>query len=85
VTQVPEGPAGVMVIEVAWTLPAESRAPVARRHSPVRRSLGEPTTVVLTAAVVGTVIVWLPFVVVSTVIEIPAAAVTSPVTKATAG
>jgi len=74
-----------MVIEVAWTLPVESRAPVARRHSPVRRSLADATTVVVTAAVVGTVIVWLPDVVVSTVIETPAAPVTSPLTKAIAG
>ena len=48
------------MIEVAWTLPDESRAPLARRHSPVRRSVGAATTVVVTAAVVGTVIVWLP-------------------------
>jgi hypothetical protein len=74
-----------MVIVVAWTLPDESRAPVARRHSPVRRSVEAATTVVVTAAVVGTVIVWLPLVVVSTVMEMPVAAVTSPVTKAIAG
>src|SRR4029077_4189668 len=85
VTHVPDGPAGVMVIEVACTLPAESRAPVARKHSPVCRSLAEATTVVVTAAVVGTMIVWLPDVVVRTVIEIPVAPVTSPLTKAIGG
>jgi hypothetical protein len=74
-----------MVIDVAWTLPVESGAPVARTHSPVRRSAADETTVVVTAAVVGTVIVWLPAVVVSTVIEMPAAPVTSPLTKAIAG
>jgi hypothetical protein len=74
-----------MVIEVAWTLPAESRVPVARTHSPACRSVAEATTVVVTAAVVGTVIVWLPDVVVSTVIEMPAAPVTSPLTKAIGG
>jgi hypothetical protein len=40
---------------------------------------------VVTAAVVGTVMVWLPDVVVSTVIEMPAAAVTSPLTNAIGG
>ena len=74
-----------MVIEVASTLPAESRAPVARTHSPVCRSVGEATTVVVTAAVVGTVMVWLPDAVVSTMIEMPAAPVTSPLTNAIGG
>ena len=74
-----------MVIAVAWTLPAASRAPVARTHSPVCRSVEEATTVVVTAAVVGTVMVWLPEVVVSTVIEMPAAPVTSPLTNAIGG
>ena len=41
------------------------------------------TTVVVTAAVVGTVMVWLPPVVVSTVMETPDAAVTSPLANAT--
>jgi hypothetical protein len=71
-----------MVIEVARTLPLESRAPVARTHSPVRRSDDDATIVVVTAAVVGTVMVWLPDVVVSTVIETPFAPVTSPLTIA---
>ncbi len=74
-----------MVIEVACTVPAESLAPVARMHSPVCRSVEEATTVVVTAAVVGTVIVWLPDVAVSTVIEMPAAPVTSPLTNAIGG
>jgi hypothetical protein len=32
VVHVPDGPAGVIVIEVASTLPAESLDPTARRH-----------------------------------------------------
>jgi hypothetical protein len=75
----------VIVIDVAWTLPAESRAPVARTHSPVWRSVAEAATVVVTAAMVGTVMVSLPDVVVSTVIETPDAPVTSPVTNAIGG
>jgi hypothetical protein len=74
-----------MVIEVACTLPAESLAPVARRHSPVCRAVGEATTDVVTAAVVGTMIVWVPDGVVSTVIEMPVAPVTSPLTNAIGG
>lgn len=73
----------MIVIEVAWTLPPESRAPVARTHSPVCSAVDEATTVVDTAAVVGTVMVWLPDVAVSTVIETPDAPVTSPLTNAT--
>ena len=73
------------MIAVAETLPAESRAPVARRHSPVCRSVAAAISVVVTAAVVGTVMVWLPDVVVNTVIEIPVAPVTSPLTNAIGG
>jgi hypothetical protein len=74
-----------MVIAVACTLPAESRAPVARRHSPVWSSVADATVVVVIEAVVGTVIVWLPDVAVRTVIETPAAPVTSPLTSAIGG
>ncbi|HXM72889.1 MAG TPA: hypothetical protein VN940_06665 [Candidatus Dormibacteraeota bacterium] len=81
----PEGPAGVIAIEVAATVPAESLAPLARRHSPVRRSVAVADDMRETVAVVGTVIVWLPLAAVRTVIEMPVAAVTSPLTKAIAG
>jgi hypothetical protein len=85
VAQVPDGPAGVIAIDVAWTAPAESREPLARRHSPVRKSVEDAEDIRVTIAVVGTLITSLPEVVVSTVIDVPAAAVTSPVTKAPAG
>lgn len=85
VAQVPEGPAGVIAIEVAAMVPVESRAPLARRHSPVRRSVEEADDMRVTFAVVGTVIVWLPPAAVATVIDVPVAAVTSPPTKAPAG
>jgi hypothetical protein len=81
---VPEGPAGVIAIEVAWTAPEESAGPVARRHSPVRRSVEDADSVLVTLATVGTVIVWLPELVI-TVIEIPAAPVTSPLTTGSGG
>ena len=83
--QLPDGPAGVMAIEVASTAPAESREPFARRHSPVRKSVEEADDIRITDAVVGTLMTSLPAAAVSTVIEVPAAAVTSPVTKAPAG
>ena len=85
VVHVPDGPAGVIAIEVAWTVPAESRLPLARMHWPVCRSVAEADSILVTVAVVGTVIVWLPEPVVNTVIETPAAPVTSPVTNACAG
>lgn len=81
----PDGPAGVIAIEVACTAPAESREPLARRHSPVRRSVDEAEDIRVTVAVVGTLMVSLPDAAVSTVIDVPAAFVTSPVTKAPAG
>jgi hypothetical protein len=74
-----------MVIEVAATAPAESRAPLARKHSPVRRSVAAADDVRVTLAVVGTVMVWVPEAPVSTVIDVPVAAVTSPLTNAAAG
>ena len=51
----------------------------------MRRSVEAATTVLVTDAVVGTVIVWLPEVVVSTVIEMPVAPVTSPLMNAMGG
>jgi hypothetical protein len=54
-------------------------------HWPVCRSVAEADSILVTVAVVGTVIVWLPEPVVNTVIETPAAPVTSPVTNACAG
>jgi hypothetical protein len=47
----------VIVIEVAATVPAESRAPFARKHSPARSSVEEADDVRVTLAVVGTVMV----------------------------
>jgi hypothetical protein len=82
---VPDGPAGVIAIDVAWTAPAASREPFARRHSPVRKSVDEAEDIRATAAVVGTLMTSLPEAAVSTVIEVPPAAVTSPATKAPAG
>jgi hypothetical protein len=74
----------MIAIDVAWTVPAESREPLARRHSPVRRSVDDAADIRVTVAVVGTLITSLPAVVRS-VIDVPAAAVTSPATKAPAG
>jgi hypothetical protein len=85
VAQVPEGPAGEIVIDIAWTAPAASGCPLARRHSPVRRSAEDAVEVLVTVAVVGTVIVWAPAPVVRIVIETPVADCTSPATKAIAG
>jgi hypothetical protein len=82
---VPEGPGGVIAIEVAWTAPDESMGPFARRHSPVRRSVEDADSVLVTVATVGTVIVWLPELAVITVIEMPTAPVTSPLTKGACG
>jgi hypothetical protein len=81
---VPEGPAGVIAIEVAWTAPEESRGPVANTHSPVLRSVEDAESVLVTVATVGTVIVWLPELVIK-VIEMPAAPVTSPLTTGSGG
>jgi hypothetical protein len=85
VAHVPEGPAGEIVIDVAATLPEASRCPLARKHSPIRRSAGDASEVFVTVAVVGTVIVWLPEPAASTVIEVPLAVVTSPAANAIAG
>ena len=85
VAQVPEGPAGEIVIDVAWTSPEASRCPLARRHSPMRRSADDAVDVLVTLAVVGTVMVWLPELAVKTVTEVPMADRTSPATKAIAG
>jgi hypothetical protein len=82
---VPDGPAGVIAIDVASTVPDESRVPLARTHCPVCRSAAEADSILVTVAVVGTVIVWLPAAAVNTVIETPAASVTSPVRNACAG
>jgi len=82
---VPEGPAGEIVMDVAWTAPAASRCPLARKHSPVRRSAADAVEVLVTLAVVGTFMVWLPEPAVRTVIEVPVADCTSPATKAIAG
>jgi hypothetical protein len=60
-----------MVIDVAWTRPAASGCPFARRHSPRRRSAEVAFEVLVTVATVGTVIVWAPEPVVRTVIEVP--------------
>jgi hypothetical protein len=54
---VPEGPAGVIAIDIAWTSPAESAGPLARRHSPMRRSADAADEFLVTVATVGTVIV----------------------------
>jgi anti-sigma factor RsiW len=81
----PEGPAGVIAIVVAWTAPAESRVPLARRHSPVCKSVEDADDIRVTVAVVGTLITWVPEVAVSTVIDVPLAWVTSPVTTGIAG
>jgi hypothetical protein len=85
VVQVPDGPAGVMAIDVAWTAPDESMGPFARKHSPVRRSVEAAGNVLVTVATVGTVIVRLPELAVITVIEVPAAPVTSPMTDGIGG
>jgi hypothetical protein len=85
VVHVPEGPGGVIAIEVAWTPPDESMGPFARRHSPVRRSVEDAGKVLVTVATVGTVIVWLPEPAVITVIEMPSALVTSPLTTGSGG
>jgi hypothetical protein len=71
-----------MVIDVAWTRPAASACPFARRHSPRRRSAEVAFEVLVTVATVGTVIVWAPEPVVRTVIEVPVEDCTSPLTKA---
>jgi anti-sigma factor RsiW len=75
----------VIAIDVAWTAPAESRVPLARRHSPVCKSVEEAEDIRVTVAVVGTLITWLPEVAVSTVIDVPLAWVTSPATTGIAG
>ena len=75
----------MIAIEVAWTAPEESAGPAARKHSPVRRSVEDADSVLVTLATVGTVIVWLPELAVITVIEIPAAPVTSPLTTGSGG
>jgi hypothetical protein len=85
VVHVPDGPAGVMAIDVAWTVPAESRGPLARTHCPVWRMAAEAVSILVTVAVVGTVIVWLPEPVVNTVTVTPTAPSTSPLTNACAG
>jgi hypothetical protein len=82
---VPEGPAGEIVIDVAWTAPAGSRGPLARKHSPARKSAEVAVEVFVTLAVVGTLIVWLPAVAVITVTEVPVADLTSPATSGIAG
>jgi hypothetical protein len=74
-----------MAIDVARTAPAESRMPLARRHSPVCKSVEDADDIRLTVAVVGTLITWLPEVAVRTVIDVPLAWVTSPVTAGIAG
>ena len=74
----------MIAIEVAWIAPEESAGPVARKHSPVRRSVEDADSVLVTLATVGTVIVWLPELVI-TVIEMPTAPVTSPLTKGACG
>jgi hypothetical protein len=71
----------VIAIVVARIAPAESFAPLARRHSPVRKSVEEAVDIRVTVAVVGTLITSLPVVAVSTVIDVPAAFVTSPATN----
>ena len=43
----------MIVIEVAATVPAESRAPFARKHSPARSSVEEADDVRVTLAVEG--------------------------------
>jgi len=70
---VPEGPAGVIAIDVACTAPAASIVPLARRHSPVRRSVEDAEDILVTVEVVGTLIDWLPDAAVITVIDVPAA------------
>ena len=75
----------MIAIDVAWTAPAESRVPLARRHSPVCKSVEDADDIRVTVAVVGTLITWLPAVAVSTVIDVPLAWVTSPATIGIAG
>jgi hypothetical protein len=75
----------VIAIDVAWTAPAESRVPLARKHSPVCKSVEDADEVRVTAAVVGTLITSLPEAAVSTVIDVPLAWVTSPATKGIGG
>jgi hypothetical protein len=47
----------VIAIVVAATVPAASRAPFARRHSPILKSVGVAEDMRVTLAVVGTVMV----------------------------
>jgi len=75
----------VIAIDVAWIAPAESREPLARKHSPVRKSVEEADDIRVTDAVVGTLTTSLPEPAARIVIEVPAAAVTSPATNASAG
>ncbi|GAC1679468.1 MAG: hypothetical protein PVS3B2_21560 [Candidatus Dormibacteraceae bacterium] len=51
----------------------------------MRKSAEDAVEVLVTFAVVGTMIFWLPELAVSTVIEVPVADCTSPPTKASAG
>jgi hypothetical protein len=69
-----------MVNPVAWTAPDASGDPVARTHSPTCSEAAVVDELWVTAAVVGTVMVWLVLVSVSTVTEVPLTAVTSPLT-----
>jgi hypothetical protein len=69
-----------MANAVAWMVPEASGDPLARTHTPTCSAAEVVDELCVTAAVVGTVTVWLVLSDASTVTEVPLTAVTSPLT-----